>query len=232
MLAGPVEFEHGQCQFKLMTVNEKIVDVEPWSRQMPIHWYDQPPAAIDEYIERSHALLRALVAADIQAAHHLFSRRYDDEVTPELLSRLSQQWRDDYGQTITQLSYKGSDFGDAAQDSTAKRLSVDSIVEFEGGARCMARVDFTIPVGQNAIARAHLSAVNLRPSWQSVAPQLDIDPDRQPAMHRRGADVCSGRELAEFAPPAGSSLTANWCTRTFLEHGCKADWQTADAPGL
>jgi hypothetical protein len=175
VLAGMVNFKHGSCQFKLMVMEGKFVDVEPICPKMPSDWFAQEPTDVGVYVARAHALAAAVFAGESARAHELFSPRFYEEVSIASLEELSNKLRNELGESLVSSQQLQTAFGDWSTESTTKRLSIDSELKLESGKRCTSRVDFAIPVNKDTIAKAHLASISIREAWQSAFPRLADD---------------------------------------------------------
>ncbi len=172
VLSGKVEFTNGSCHFKLMQIEGKLVDVVPRAPALAEDWMDQPPKSLDAYIAQAHRLTQALLAGNVSGGQLLFSQRYHEDVTVEVVEELSRTLRamvDDHDPT---LEFKRFDFSLAAPQSSDRRLRIHSVIKSDSGQRCLGHVDFVFPSGEDVIGRGHLSSIYIHEAWNSAAPEL------------------------------------------------------------
>ncbi len=172
VLSGPVAFEKGRCDFKLMLVDGKLVDVVPSTSALPEDWFKERPQALEAYIQRAHTLARALLAGNIAGGQLLFSPRYHEEVTLESLRELSGELRVLVDDHQPEIVFQRSDFLPAGSDSFDMRLRLHSVLTSKNGQRCLSQVDFIFPSGAEVIGRGHLASIHIREAWTSAAPGL------------------------------------------------------------
>ncbi|MEZ6138555.1 MAG: hypothetical protein R3C53_27035 [Pirellulaceae bacterium] len=223
VLSGTITFEHGACRFELMRLDELLVDVVVSSRQMPVDWLNEQPKPIDAYLAQAHQLIEALFAGQVERAHRLFSRRFQAEITPIQLAELCNSLSQQFGSGIQSLEFKRTEFGEVTVESAARRLSIDSVLVLNNGIRCIARVDFVFPVGQESIGRGHLASVDVQQAWQSTSPgqtelltrslrQVGQDDKYQAArtlrslLHPQAAELITATQLRKFLSDAAQGL--------------------------
>lgn len=223
VLSGPVTFEKGRCDFKLMLVDGQLVDVVPNTTALPEDWFEEPPQPLDIYIQRAHSLARALLAGNVTGGQLLFSPRYHEELTLESLRELSGQLRllvDDHQPEIV---FQRSEFLPVGDTSYDKRLRLHSVLTCPSGQRCLSQVDFIFPSGAEVIGRGHLASIHIREAWTSAAPALASQQSELLAMigtieaeaaavkwlekiHPQVKEHISPQELASFIAAAAEPL--------------------------
>lgn len=172
VLSGPVAFEKGSCDFKLMLVDGQLVDVVPNTTALSEDWFEEPPQPLDIYIQRAHSLARALLAGNVAGGQLLFSPRYHEELTLESLRELSGQLRALVDDHQPEIVFQRSEFLPVGNTSYDKRLRLHSVLTSPNGQRCLSQVDFIFPSGAEVIGRGHLASIHIREAWPSAAPEL------------------------------------------------------------
>lgn len=165
--SGMVRFERGNSHFRLMTIDGKLVDVEPSAPLMPADWLVKPPDC-ELYIGLSNSLLRSLFAGDAAGSQLLFSRRYDDEVTVEKVAEWCNQLRESYGTEVTRGRFANVDFTDGSNGS--KHLNVRTLLKLNSGKQCLGTVRFAIDASKDTVSRAHLQSFHVAETFPSAEP--------------------------------------------------------------
>ncbi len=171
VLAGTVHFANGTCDFTLMVIEHRLVDVLVNSKEMPDAWFPGPSSETI-YIARSDQLANFLFRGAAAQARDLFSRRYYEDVTLESLQELSGKLRQRYGTEVVASEYKKSELEDYDPVTRSRTLKIYHAVALETGKRCINETNIVFPCGPNIISRGHLASINIREAWQSAAPEL------------------------------------------------------------
>jgi hypothetical protein len=196
VLSGFAYFQGGKVRFTLMVDEDSLVDVRVEAPRMPPDWF-QGPSSTDEYAEQARMLVQSVFAGDIDAAHQLFSRRYQPLVTREILQELSSKIRSDLGNEITKTSLQGTSVAPTATDEGGMTLTVAHLLVTTDGKECISHVNFVFPVGGNTISRGHLASIFVRKSWTTSHPQL-VQLTEQTLMHALQPTAEKGQFLEEF----------------------------------
>ncbi|WP_145074958.1 hypothetical protein [Aureliella helgolandensis] len=169
VLSGNVPFERGNCHFKLMILDDKLVDIEVESPLMPADWFTGPISS-EAYVEKSELLLRMLFEGNVTAASLLFSRSYGDEITEAELATLCSTLRDDFGTEIASLDHQDCLFNGLDPASNSYGWSVRHFVQLASGKRCVSNVLFAFTCDADLIGRGELVSIDVRETWPSQAP--------------------------------------------------------------
>ncbi len=172
VLAGQVSFERGTCRFELMRIGGKLVDINAQPSALDEDWF-RGPSSEAKYIAQSRQLAENLFAGRVPEARALFSSRYHQEITMDVLASLRDQLHEQFGQELSGIELGRTELGDYDPESESRTLSVIHALTLKGSdKRCISRVNFEFPCGPNTVSRGHLASITFRESWQSAHPTL------------------------------------------------------------
>ena len=206
---GPMRFKSGQCYLTLMANGDQLVDVLFDSSKLPDLWF-AGPAKNTPYVAQANALTRLMFLGQIQQAHSLFSARFGDDVTPEVLSKLHQELKREFNSIATNLEFKTAILGD--YDAAGESRTLRIVHAFDvGNQRCLSFTDFNFLCNEEKIGRGDLAGINFKQTWQSSRPNLAKLAKRLLPM------ISVGSSLADFEPMMRDDVVRKLDAKKFNE---------------
>lgn len=209
VLAGPIGFEEGACFFRLMLIDEEIVDIEVAAPDMPEHWFGGP-VSHEQYAEEAEHLTRDLLSGDVATAFARFSARYHDRIKIEDIAELSRTLQGRFLSRLLSVDLLHTQLTEYEAESRTRNFDVLLTLGFEDETQAISQVRFVFPCGADVISKGHLAAVTVRQSWPSAAPQLIEHAQR--ALHTLLASDTSfsaDEFLQQLHPTAAHAMDAN-----------------------
>ncbi len=198
VLSKRLQLEHGQCQISLMIVDNRLVDVEVDSPEMPDDWFDGP-SSIDNYRQRSARLSKLVFEGKVGRVREMLAPPYRKEISDAELQQLSQHLRAQLGSDIQKIDFKGSKLHGGDEQAERPVLSVFHGITLDTDRRCISEVKFVFTSGRNRIGLGELASIDVREAFQSAAPELAqiagetlriVDGQRDPELDRLWHPSC------------------------------------------
>lgn len=170
MLSGVLYGESGLCGIRLITVRDRLWDVQPNCAELPDLYFAEP-LTTEQYVKKAAFLTQLVFSGDAKRAHQLYATQFQEQVKVEQLAKLSETLKQRFGNEIRKMELKKTQLSEYDFAKKSRLLNVDLVLETKTGNRCISRVVYNIATDRTRVGKANLGAINVTQVFNSSHPQ-------------------------------------------------------------